>query len=59
VLTGTDRHGNPAADPSTTADEDLILVSHDGGSTWSDAGVPGTGLELLSCAGPGHCLAAG
>ncbi len=59
VTTSTDRYGDPQADPTVTASESLVLVSHDGGTTWSDESLPGSGLELLACAGPGHCLAAG
>ena len=58
VLTSTDQYGNLAADPTTTASQDLIFVSSDGGRTWSDESLPGPGLKVLSCAGPGHCLAA-
>ena len=58
VLTGTDSSGVPAGGPSQGSD--LIFVSHDGGASWSDESVPGAPpLSTLSCAGPGHCLAAG
>ena len=59
VTTITNRRGDPQADPTVAASESLVLVSHDGGTTWSDESVPGGGLKLLACAGPGHCLAAG
>ena len=58
VLAGTNRSGDLAASPTTSATEDLIFVSSDAGNTWLDESLPGAGLNVLSCAGPGHCLAA-
>ena len=58
VETGTDSSGIPAAEPSQGFD--LIFVSHDGGASWTNESVPGgPPLSVVSCAAPGHCLAAG
>ncbi|HTV12579.1 MAG TPA: hypothetical protein VME20_12045 [Acidimicrobiales bacterium] len=59
VPTGLGTSGNPEGSPPAPYSQDMVLVSRDGGSSWADASVPGPGsLAFLSCAGPGHCLAA-
>ncbi len=58
VETSTDGSGVPAGGPSQGFD--LIFVSHDQGASWSNESVPGgPPLSVVSCAAPGHCLAAG
>ena len=54
----TNASGDLAVNPTTMASEDLIFVTSDGGKSWRDESLPGSGLSVLSCAGPGHCLAA-